>query len=67
MLISLVNISGFGLGLLMMMFAIVWSYSKSNEAKKPMEEISRYEKELYTIEKKSHETMIEAYFNKKNN
>jgi CHASE3 domain sensor protein len=51
MLIGVIFIAGFGIGFIMVLLAVVWSYSKSQEATKLKAEIFQYERELYSIEK----------------
>ena len=51
MFIGVIFIAGFGIGFIMVLLAVVWSYSKSQEATKLKAEIFQYEGELYNIEK----------------
>ena len=51
MLIGVIFIAGFGIGFIMVLLAVIWSFSKSQEATKLKAEIFRYEGELYNIEK----------------
>ena len=41
----------FGIGFIVVLLGIIWSYSKSRQASKLKEAIFQYERELYNVEK----------------